>query len=257
MPLGSAVLEKLDEVQNAFNQDFDMKGHLLVEAVLSGDTEREQKIKQDIMGLNDLRQRFLPVASDMRQYLKDHTLGAHPEDEGLSVLGEVTLEETEEKIPQVEELPLPIASEEPLLPDETPVQKPNETPTEYNKSDVYRPFFLEAIYTNPGAKLADLQRKTHEIMLSTKIDGVRVAKEGDSERTNSGVYRYKAQTQSLRKKCEQEGQISVSPEGTIVLTTEGEKLRWGKIKPKERTAWGVSVGLLIQTPDETPATTEE
>ena len=283
MPL-SAVLEKLSEVQGAFDTDFTTKGRMLVEAITTGDAEAEERLKREIRSLHDLRQRFAPVADDMRKYLIDTTEG-HPEDRNAVVLAAATgVGSTEESVefPQVVPPEPPMAQESggrdiPLPPDAPDLPDDEETPhasnissppepasqsvpadsphaeeethatgrtKDYNKADAYRPFFLEAVFLSPGSKLADIQRKTHELMMNTKVSGVRVGKEGDKQKTDSGVYRYKAQTQALRKRCEQDGTLLVNEDGSFALTEEGERQRWGKMRPKDRTAWAVSMGIL-------------
>jgi hypothetical protein len=251
---GSAVLEKLEEIQRAFDQDFTDVGRLLVDAITRGDVEAEAKLRANILGLNGLRQRLSPVTEEIKSYLADHTLGDHPEDAGraeLAVATEVGTNKEAVVFPQLAEVPPPMAStgetEEESAAAAAATSATSLSEKDYNKADTYKPFFLEAISLLPGSKLADIQRKTHELMMVTKISGVRVGRDGDSERTNSGVYRYKAQTQNLRKRFEQEGLILVSDEGVFSLTPEGEKQRWGKMKPKDRQAWAILNNVIADT----------
>jgi len=86
----NAVLEKLGEVQHAFEQDFDSMGRMLVSALIEGDAGAEARVKREIRGLHDLRKKFEPVSEEMKRYLVDHRLGAHPEDANRAILAAYT-----------------------------------------------------------------------------------------------------------------------------------------------------------------------
>lgn len=127
---------------------------------------------------------------------------------------------------------------------------------DYSKADVYRPFYLEAMHQNPGAKLADIQRHTLELMSTTKISGTIVVKPGDRYETASGVPRYKAQTQNLKKVLESEGLFIIRDKGCH-LTDAGEKERWGNFTRAQKLAFAKKNNIGQKTETKTNVATTE